>query len=87
VPQALQDAIGFHLEPQLAGQHRAEAAIVHIASMVAALDSFDPDEIALQIPPVSPDWKSAGLREDVFIESLQLAEEQYKMALALFPSV
>jgi len=86
LPQVLQEVIEFHVQPEQAGEYRVEAAIVHIASKVADTDTFNPDEISKNYPPGSTAWKRAGLREDIFIESLQLAEEQYKVALALFPS-
>lgn len=85
LPPVLRQVITFQFEPEQAGEYHSAAAIVCVAGIIASHDTFEPDEVMQLVPAESTYWKRAGLRDDIVIEALQLAEEKYKATLAMFP--
>ncbi len=83
LPPLLEQVVEFHMEPEKVPDFPLETAIVHLAKRISVLKTFEASEIVYKIPVNSPSWKSAGIREDTLVETLQLASEQYDMARSI----
>lgn len=81
LPESLQEIIGFHVEPEKAGDFKQEAAIIHIASaiteQVAAQQPVTAD--TLGINPVC--WQLSGLSVDVIPEINEESAQQVSMVM------
>jgi HD-like signal output (HDOD) protein len=86
LPQSLADAVAFHHEPGLAGEHLGEAALVHLADVIAhALElgnSGDP-----HVPPLDAGaWDRVGLAPGVLGAVLDEIDRQWGAASNLLGS-
>jgi HD-like signal output (HDOD) protein len=85
LPPMLEQVVEFHIEPEKVPDFPLETAIVHLAKKISALKTFEESEVLMKIPLNSSPWKSAGIREDMLTETLQLIEEQYGIARNIIP--
>lgn len=83
LPEALCDAIEFHVAPDSAGTNRLHAMIVHVARRISVTGMFDYEDLNAHINLRGAELKSVGLREAAWMEVLEQAEQQYKAMLAL----
>jgi HD-like signal output (HDOD) protein len=81
LPAVLGEAVLCHHEPGQALRHPTEAAVLHIADIVAhALEADEPGEDA--VPPLDPEaWNRVGLAPVTWEIVLEQSERQMKDAL------
>lgn len=85
LPPMLEQVVEFHIEPEKVPDFPLETAIVHLAKKISVLKTFEESEVLMKIPLNSSPWKSAGIREDMLTETLQLIEDQYEIARNIIP--
>jgi len=84
LPDALQEAIGYHHQPQLAGRYPEDTAMVHFADILAnAFKMGSSGEPA--VPPLAPKaWESIGLPSSRLPSITEQVEAQYRDAVEIF---
>lgn len=76
LPPMIEECIACHHHIENAQRHPREAALIHIANVVAQmaeLDSLDP----IDVPPIDPRaWEITGLSEDALEPAMRAAQEE-----------
>lgn len=85
LPESIQDAVGFHHEPELAVKHMLDAAIVHIADVMVSRESF----AYLQHQAVEPQFHPqtlaiTGLDEAKIHQAMDQATEEFGELATVF---
>lgn len=84
LPEVIQEAVGYHHHPEMAKRHPVEAAIVHVADIMAiALQMGSSGEDL--VPPLVPEaWESLDLSSNILPLILDEAEQQYNEIANIF---
>lgn len=83
LPETLVEAIRFHHTPQQAEQHPLEAALVHLADVIACA-VHDPATEYGRVPPMEPSaWELTGLHVGIMESVIAEADVQFADARAV----
>lgn len=83
LPEALQEAVTWHHDPERAGKYTAEASAVHVAEAMAHALSWGRCGDG-RVPPFRPEaWEFVGLDPDDLGELAQEVESQLESAMHL----
>lgn len=84
LPEAMQEVVRYHHNPQLAAGYPDEAAIIHVADIVAtALQMGSGGEHI--VPPLVPQaWAHIGLQPSLISDIVKQIDLQYNDAVELF---
>jgi HD-like signal output (HDOD) protein len=83
LPEMLCSVLAGHINPQQAQEHRTEAALVHLASVISHQGSFDEELLDALLPADLPVWKIAGIDIKQLKSILPAAQDDYEAALSL----
>lgn len=83
LPELFRCVIAWHLHPEQAEAHGAEAALVHLALAAARAPSFDPEQVRAFLPDESNPWELAGISRAMLEDALSEAEQAFMAALTL----
>ncbi len=83
LPEILCNVLADHVNPQQAQNHRTEAALVHIASLISHQGSFDEEVIDALLPDDLAVWKIAGINLGQLKSILPATQEDFEAALNL----
>jgi putative nucleotidyltransferase with HDIG domain len=84
LPPLLEDCIACHHAVDKAQRHPREAALVHIANILALLAEVDTLDLA-DVPPIDPRaWEITGLDEDAIEPTVREAQQAIAEAEELF---
>ena len=83
LPDSLVEAVRYHHFPLEAEEHRLEAAIVHLADVIACA-VHDPAAESGRVPPLEPRaWELVGLSADIMESLVAEADAQFAEARAV----
>lgn len=84
LPGSLEEAVGRHLEPHLAGAYPLEASLVHLASrsLEACLDGVEPGRALAAVSPFA--WERTDLDPEAVTQVLGEAEDRVQGIVQLF---
>jgi HD-like signal output (HDOD) protein len=78
LPSTLEDVVSYHHEPHNATRFPAEAAIVHVADIIAHAMEFG-NSGETHVPPLNPDaWNRLGISPSVLPVILEQMDRQFK---------
>jgi HD-like signal output (HDOD) protein len=84
LPALLEECVRYHHAPAEAKGFPAEAAIVHIANVVATLAEINSTDLE-DVPAIQPQaWKLSGLKEDIVEPAMRECQRQFREARLLF---
>jgi putative nucleotidyltransferase with HDIG domain len=84
LPSVLQECIAHHHAPAQAPKHRRDAALIHIANVLAQLAEVDSTELN-DAPSVDPfAWEVTGLDADIVETAVRTAQEGFAEIEQLF---
>lgn len=85
-PESVQEVVRYHHRPQLAVRYPDEAALIHVADIIAtALQMGDGGEH--MVPPLVPEaWARIGLPDSLIYDIIKQIDLQYNDAVELFLS-
>jgi putative nucleotidyltransferase with HDIG domain len=84
LPPMLEECIAFHHDIRAARRYPREAALVHIANILAQMAEVDTIALA-DVTPVDPEaWKITGLKEEVVEQTIRETQAEIVDAEKLF---
>ncbi len=83
LPELFRCVIAWHIHPEQAESHGAEAALVHLALAAGRAPSFDREQVRDFLPRESSAWELAGITHAMLEDALSEAEQDFLAALAL----